>query len=254
VQAQEEMQMAERLSGRRRIRVLVADGERLVRAGLRALLEGEPDITVAAEAGTGEQALVQAAGARPAVAVIDGDLPGLDGVECARRMRADGLAVLMLLASESDERVLAALRAGASGLLLRDAEADELVRAVRIVAGGGAVLGPGITRRVIAELVATPAPGRPRPERLRELTAREREVMALVACGLSNREIAERLVVSPATAKTHVSRALVKLDARDRAQLVVLAYEAGLVLPGRRPPAPARAPALAHLGLRPVAA
>jgi DNA-binding NarL/FixJ family response regulator len=215
--------MAHTLASQGHVRVLVADGQGLVRAGLRSILEREPDITVAAEAATGQQAIARAARARLQVVLMDIDLPGLDAPTCSRQLLAapesDGLHVLMLLGSETDESVLGALRAGASGVLLKDADADELVRAVRVVANGGAV----------------------------------REVMALVACGLSNGEIAERLVVSPATAKTHVSRALGKLDARDRAQLVVLAYEAGLVLPGRRPCDPGRAPALTHIGLRAVA-
>ena len=250
--------MAHTRSSRGRISVLVAEGQGLVRAGLRALLEREPDITVAAEAATGQQAVACAAHARPEVVLMDIDLPGLDGPACSRQMlstpASDGLRVLMLLGSESDDAVLRALRAGASGLLLKDADAGELVHAVRLLAAGDAVLAPSITRRVIAQLIAQPAPAHVRPEGLAELTAREREVMALVARGLSNGEIAQRLVVSPATAKTHVSRALGKLDARDRAQLVVLAYEAGLVVPGRRPSEPARAPAPPHIGLRTVAA
>jgi DNA-binding NarL/FixJ family response regulator len=164
--------------------------------------------------------------------MIDARLPGLDSVEATGRMLAEpAVAVMLLIASEGDERIFAALRAGASGLLLRDTEPAELVRAVEALARGEALLSPSLTRRLISELAARPEPVSPSPELLAELTAREREVVALVGHGLSNDEIAERLVVSPATAKTHVSRAMVKLHAHHRAKLVVFAYEAGLVVP-----------------------
>jgi DNA-binding NarL/FixJ family response regulator len=254
--------------------VLVADGHRLVRAGLRALLERQENICVAAEAATGEDAVAAAARTRPDVVLMDMELPGLGGLEATRRVLGDvgsGEArVLMLTAGESDEAVFGALRAGATGLLLKDADPGALVHAVRIVADGEALLAPRLTRRLVADFLSRPEPLRSSPRQLEELTVREREVVALVACGLSNEEIAERLVVTRATAKTHVSRALYKLDARDRAQLVVLAYETGLVRPRPRwpdareiaaPPAPpprlARrsvARAARRIDLHPVAA
>jgi DNA-binding NarL/FixJ family response regulator len=211
-------------------RVVIADGHALVRAGFRALLEGEDHISVAGEASDGERAVAVARESRPDVVLIDVSLPGLDAVETTRRVLADpGAPVMLLTTSEEDERNFPALRAGASGLLLKDAEPTELVRAVDIVARGDALLSPSLTRRVIAEFTARPEPRGPSDELLHGLTGREREVVALVAMGLSNNEIAERLVVSPATARTHVSRAMGKLHARDRAQLVVFAYETGLV-------------------------
>lgn len=220
------------------VRVLVAEGEGLVRAGLRALLERHEDISVAAEAGTGEEAVAVALRARPDVVLIDVALPGLDGVEATRRILDDmapgDTRVLMLMSSASDDAVFGALHAGATGLLLKDVAGDALVDAVRGVARGDAPLAPSLARRLVADFVTRPERLRSSPEALEELTAREREVVALVACGLSNDEIAERLVVTRATAKTHVSRALYKLHARDRAQLVVLAYETGLVRPGPR--------------------
>ncbi len=164
--------------------------------------------------------------------MIDAALPGLDAVEATAQMYSEtGVAVALLVATEWDERIIAALRAGASGLVLKDAEPSELVRTVDALARGEAMLSSCLARRVIAELAARPEPSCPRSELLKELTAREQEVVALVASGLSNNEIADRLVVSPATAKTHVSRAMVKLHAHQRAQLVVFAYEAQLVVP-----------------------
>ena len=211
-------------------RVLIADGEALVRAGLLALLEGEGEITVVGEAASGEEALAQARNLSPDVVLIDVALPGLDSVETTRQLRADlEIPVMLLTTSETDERIYAALRAGASGLLLKDAEPHELVRAVAVVARGDALLSPRLTSRLIADFASRPEPKRPSDELLEVLTAREREVVAMVAMGLSNAEIAKELVVSPATARTHVSRAMVKLRARDRAQLVVFAYESGLV-------------------------
>jgi DNA-binding NarL/FixJ family response regulator len=220
------------------VRVLVADGQALVRAGLRALLESDGGISVVGEAATGDEAVTLAHRMRPDVVLMDARLPGLDAVEAIGRMLAEsGVAVMLLTASEHDERIFAALRAGATGLLLKDAEPAELVRAVEVLARGEALLAPSLTRRLIDELASRPDARLPASELLDELTAREREVVALVALGLSNAEIAERLVISPATAKTHVSRAMVKLHARDRAQLVVLAYQNGLVLPRAGAPA-----------------
>jgi DNA-binding NarL/FixJ family response regulator len=212
--------------------VLVAAGQALVRAGLRSLLEGE-GITVAGEAASGDEVVAAARRLRPDVVLIDASLPGLDAVEATRQTLAGpGAAeVLLLTASDGDDSALAGLRAGAIGLLLKDAQPAELARAVRALARGEALLSPRVTRRLIAELAAQPEPPRRlRPGRFEELTDRELEVVALVARGLTNDEIAERLMVSPATSKTHVSRAMVKLGAHDRAQLVVFAYESALVL------------------------
>jgi DNA-binding NarL/FixJ family response regulator len=220
------------------IRVLIAEGQGLVRAGFHVLLDGQEDMRVVADAATGEAAVYAAERTRPDVVVMDIGLPGLEALEAARRilegLDAGAVRVLMLTTSERDDAVFAALRAGATGLLLKDADAAELVAAVRVVAGGEVVLAPAMARRLVADLLARPERLDATPEQLDELTPRELEVVGLVACGLSNEEIAERLVVTRATAKTHVSRALCKLHARDRAQLVVLAYEAGLVRPGPR--------------------
>ena len=214
------------------IRVLVADGQALVRAGLRLLLESCERLRVVAEGATGEEAVALARRISPDVALVDTRLPGLDYVEATAMMIAEsGVAVMLMTGSEGDERIFAALRAGASGLLLKDTEPAELVRAVEALARGEALLAPSLARRLISELASRPEPTGPSPGLLEELTAREREVVALVGVGFSNGEIAERLVVSPATAKTHVSRAMVKLNAHDRAKLVVFAYEAGLVAP-----------------------
>jgi DNA-binding NarL/FixJ family response regulator len=200
------------------------------------LLETEDDIRVVAEAANGRDALQEAHLHRPDVVLMDIRMPGLDGLAATREIVAapalSDVRVLILTTFETDEYVFEALRAGASGFVVKDTEPAELIQAVRVIARGDALLSPGITRRLIAEFAAQPARDRPAPAELEELTAREREVMALVAKGLSNDEIAERLVVSPATAKTHVGRAMMKLHAHDRAQLVVLAYETGLVLPG----------------------
>jgi DNA-binding NarL/FixJ family response regulator len=223
---------ASRGAAPRATRVLIADGAALFRAALRALLEADGGITVVGEATTGEDAIAVARRIRPDVVLIDERLPGGDCLEVTSRIVSElGVAVLLLTASEGDERAFAALRAGAYGLLLKDTEPAELVRAVDALAQGGALLSPSLTRRLIAELGSQPAAACPDSELLDELSPREREVVALVGHGLSNGEIAERLVVSPATAKTHVSRAMVKIGVRDRAQLVVLAYESGLVVP-----------------------
>jgi DNA-binding NarL/FixJ family response regulator len=213
------------------IRVFVADGQALVRAGVRLLLEGDDRITVVGEAATGEETVALVEQIRPDVVLMETRLPGLDSVETTRRIVSEsGVAVMLLTAGESDERIFAALRAGASGLLPKDTEPAQLVQAIEALAQGEALLSPGLTRRLIDEFAARAEPACPSPELLDELTAREREVVGLVALGLSNEEIADRLVVSPATARTHVSRAMVKLRARDRAKLVVFAYEAGLVV------------------------
>lgn len=230
------------------VRVAIAECQALVRGGFHALLEGQADMTVVGEAGDGEEAVAVAERERPDVMLIDIGLPGIDGLEATRRiLDTPALAdvrVVILSTSESDEHLFGALRAGASGFLAKDIEASDLVETVRAVARGEALLSRGVTRRLIAEIASHPDPYRPSPEELEELTAREREVMALVARGLSNDEIAERLVISVATAKTHVSRALRKVDARDRAQLVALAYETGLVYPRRVGARPAPAAAL----------
>ena len=218
------------------IRILLADDQALVRAGFRALLDSEDDLEVVAEAQDGIEAVDLTARHRPDVVLMDIRMPRQDGIEATRRIAGDprqsGVRVVVLTTFESDEYVFEALRAGASGFLVKDTDPAELLRAVRVAAGGDALLSPGVTRRLI-EKVAAQLPAGNVPRELDSLTEREREVMLLVAAGLSNDEIAERLVVSRATAKTHVSRVMGKLDARDRAQVVVFAYEAGLVQPGR---------------------
>jgi DNA-binding NarL/FixJ family response regulator len=217
------------------IRVLLADDQALVRAGFRALIDSEPDLAVVGEASDGEEAIAQAVSLGPDVVLMDIRMPRLDGIEATRRIALDdrlrATRVVILTTFETDQYVFDGLRAGASGFLVKDTEPAELLHAIRVVAGGAALLSPGVTRRLVAEFVAA-APAPRRSARLDRLTDREREVMALVASGLSNDEIAAALVVSPATAKTHVSRVMGKLDARDRAQVVVMAYESGLVRPG----------------------
>jgi DNA-binding NarL/FixJ family response regulator len=219
------------------IRVLLADDQVLVRAGFRALLDAQADIEVAAEAGDGEQAVELARELTPDVVLMDIRMPGTDGLAATRRIATDprlaDTKVLILTTFELDEYVFEAIRSGASGFLVKDTEPDELVQAVRVVAAGDALLSPGVTRRLIAEFAAR-AKEPDDPGGLEELTDREREVLALVGTGLTNHEIAKRIYISPATAKTHVSRAMIKLRARDRAQLVVIAYEQGLVRPGWR--------------------
>jgi DNA-binding NarL/FixJ family response regulator len=217
------------------IRVLLADDQGLVRAGFRALLDAEDGVSVVGEARDGREAIELTRSLRPDVVLMDIRMPGLDGLAATREIAADralvGVRIVILTTFEIDDYVFEALRAGASGFLVKDTEPVDLIAAVRLVAGGEALLSPSVTRRVIEEF-AVRAKEPPPSGDLDELTEREREVMALVGTGLSNEEIAGRLVVSPATAKTHVSRAMVKLGARDRAQLVVLAYEYGLVRPG----------------------
>ena len=217
------------------VRVLLADDQALVRAGFRALLDATDGIEVVGEAGDGQQAVRLARELVPDVVLMDVRMPGTDGLAATAQITADPLLadvrVVVLTTFELDEYVFEALRSGASGFLVKDTEPVELLRAVRVVAAGDALLSPGVTRRLVAEYVARARPA-PTPGRLAALTVREREVVALVAEGLSNEEIGARLFLSPATAKTHVSRAMGKLDVRDRAQLVVLAYESGLVRPG----------------------
>jgi DNA-binding NarL/FixJ family response regulator len=217
------------------IRVLLADDQALVRAGFRALLDAQEDIDVVGEAVDGAEAVRAASKLKPDVVLMDIRMPEMDGLAATRAIaqdaRLDAVRIIILTTFDVDDYVFEALRVGASGFLVKDTEPADLIQAVRIVAGGDALLSPGVTRRLIAEF-ATRAKEPPRAPELQELTDREREVMGLVAAGLSNEQIAEKLVVSPFTAKTHVSRAMVKLHARDRAQLVVLAYESGLVRPG----------------------
>jgi DNA-binding NarL/FixJ family response regulator len=220
------------------IRVVLADDQALVRAGFRALLDAEPDIEVVGEAGDGAHAVRLARQLHPDVVLMDIRMPGMDGLEATRQIAADptlpGVRIVVLTTFELEEYVAEALRFGAAGFLVKNTDPAELVRGVRVVAAGEGLLSPSVTRRVI-EQFALRAATAPPPRLLADLTEREREVVALAGAGLSNDEIAARLVVSPATAKTHVSRAMVKLGARDRAQLVVFAYEAGLVRPGWLP-------------------
>jgi DNA-binding NarL/FixJ family response regulator len=218
--------------------VLIADGEALVRAGFRVLLDADDRIRVIGEAATGEDAVALAERTRPDVVLMDARVPGLDSIAAIGRISGElGAAVMLLIPSnDNDERIFAALRAGARSVLLKDTQPAQLVGAIEALARGDALLSPELTSKLIAELASRPEPVSPSPDLLDELTAREREVAALVGRGLSNDEIAEQLVVSPATAKTHVSRAMVKVRARDRAKLVVFAYEAGLVVPRRAAP------------------
>ncbi|MFC6578861.1 response regulator [Planomonospora parontospora] len=212
------------------IRIVLADDQALVRAGFRALLDAQPGMTVVAEAADGAEALVLAAEHRPDVVLMDVRMPGMDGLTATRRM-PPGPRIIILTTFELDEYVFEALRGGASGFLVKDTEPAELIQAVRVVAAGDALLSPGVTRRLIAEYAGRakePVAGMD----LSALTDREREVLALVGTGMTNDEIARALFMSPATAKTHVSRTMTKLHARDRAQLVVIAYESGLVRPG----------------------
>jgi DNA-binding NarL/FixJ family response regulator len=217
------------------IRLVVVDDQPLVRMGLRMLVEDEPDVTLVGEAADGAQGLVVVCLHRPDVVLMDVRMPILDGIETLQRIVADpelaGTRVVMLTSFDLDEYVFDALRAGASGFLLKSAEPGEMLRAVRVVAAGDALLSPAITRRVIARFAGPPG-GRPAPNApLSVLTEREREIVGWVAAGLSNDQIAQRLVLSPATVRTHLSRAMAKLQARDRAQLVVFAYQGGLPLP-----------------------
>ncbi|MEV6897977.1 response regulator transcription factor [Amycolatopsis sp. NPDC051372] len=219
------------------ITVVLADDQALVRAGFRVLLETEDGFAVVGEAGDGAQAVALAAEHKPDIVVMDVRMPGTDGLEATRRITADpalaDVKVLVLTTFDVDEYVYEALRSGASGFLLKDTEPVELLRALRVVAAGEALLAPTVTRRLISEFVGRPEHRRIDTAAVKEITDREREVLGLVAGGLSNDEIAAHLVISTATARTHVSRIMTKIGARDRAQLVVLAYESGLVTPRR---------------------
>lgn len=218
------------------IRVLLVDDERLVRAGFRMILADEPGIDVVGEAADGREAITAAERLRPDVAVMDIRMPAMDGIEATRRLTAlpAGPRVLVLTTFDADEAVVEALRAGASGFLLKDAEPEVLLEAIRVIAAGDALLAPSVTRTLLDRVARRLPSTRPQPPiaRFAELTARELDVLRLVAAGCSNREIAEQLSLAEPTVKTHVSHVLLKLDLRDRAQLVVLAYEAGLVVPG----------------------
>jgi DNA-binding NarL/FixJ family response regulator len=215
------------------IGVLIADDQDLVRIGLKALVEAEDDMRVVGEAADGLATVALARQTHPEIVLMDVRMPGIDGIEATRRLAADatmsGTRVIVLTTFELDQYVFDALRYGASGFLTKDTKPAELLRAIRLVAAGEALLSPSVTRRVVREFAARPArTTRPHPQ-LDTLTEREKEIVGLVGEGLSNDDIAERLVVSPATARTHVSRAMIKLGARDRAQLVVFAYQSGLV-------------------------
>jgi DNA-binding NarL/FixJ family response regulator len=218
------------------IRVLVVDDHALVRDGLRVLLDNEADIEICGEAADGESAVERVARLRPDVVLMDISMPGVGGLEATRTIvaHAPGTRVLILTTFESEERIFESLRSGASGFLVKDSDAAELRRAVRLIASGDALLSPRATGQLIQDFATRPENRRADPSELEWLTDREREVMALVAAGLTNDEIASRLVISAATAKTHVSRAMRKLHCHDRAQLVVLAYETGLVVPAGR--------------------
>jgi DNA-binding NarL/FixJ family response regulator len=217
------------------IRVVLADDQALVRAGFASLLDNEDDIEVVGEAGDGEEAVRVARSERPDIVLMDIRMPVLDGLGATKAIAADeklgDVRIVILTTFDLDEYVFEAIRCGASGFLVKDTDPVELLRAVRVVAGGDALLSPSVTRRLIEEFASSARPDAPTLG-LERLTEREREVTALVAAGLSNEEIAGRLVMSPLTAKTHVSRTMTKLGARDRAQLVVFAYESGLVRPG----------------------
>jgi DNA-binding NarL/FixJ family response regulator len=220
------------------IRVLLAEDQAIVRAGFRALLQAEADIEVVGEAATGTEVVTSTRQLRPDLVLMDIRMPEMDGLEATRRITGDpalsDTRVLVLTTFELDEYVFGALRAGASGFLLKGGEPTDLLNAIRIVAAGESLLAPSVTRRLIEAYISEPEPAAaPSPEGLDELTAREREVLMLVADGLSNGEIAAALHLSPLTAKTHVSRILTKLGLRDRVQLVVMAYQAGLVRPAR---------------------
>ena len=230
------------------IRILLADDQPLIRSGIRALLDAEDDIEVVGEAANGQQAVAMAAEHRPDIALVDIQMPVLDGLGATRQIVADerlaSVRVVILTNFGLDEYIFAALRAGAAGFLLKDTQPAELLQALRVVMGGESLLSPAVTRRLISEFVARP-PDAIAATGMETLTNREREVVALVAHGLSNEEIAGALVLSPTTAKTHVSRAMTKLGARDRAQLVVFAYQAGLVV-ARSAGVPGAGPGAGH--------
>lgn len=218
------------------IRVGVADDQPLIRTGIRAMIDHAADLALVGEAEDGEQAVELAQREHPDVVLMDIRMPKLDGIEATKRITSDpslsGVRVVVLTTFDADDYVYAAIRAGASGFLLKDAPPEDVLDGIRIVARGDGLIAPSITRRLIADLAARPATERPAPPELEILTDREREVLALVGRGLTNAEIGAQLYVSPATAKAHVSHVMTKLYARDRAQLVVVAYESGLVRPG----------------------
>jgi DNA-binding NarL/FixJ family response regulator len=223
-------------------RCLIADDQAMVREGFAAVLTAQPGLVVVGQAADGADAVRQAGQLRPDVVLMDVRMPVLDGLQATRQILAPGQAarprVLMLTTFDLDDYVYEALRAGASGFLLKDATAAELVQAVRVVAAGDALLAPSVTRRLIADFASQPRADAPQPRPLTALTQRETEVLRLIARGLSNAEISDTLVIAEQTTKTHIGRILAKLDLRDRAQAVVVAYESGLVTPGE--PGPAR--------------
>ncbi|MFD5511015.1 response regulator [Streptomyces sp. NPDC127051] len=221
------------MSGIGNVRVLLADDQPLVRSGLRVLMADTPDLEVVGEAANGAEAVRMSAELAPDVVVMDIRMPEMDGIEATRRLTAadpGGARVLILTTFDEDEHVYGALRAGASGFAVKDMALDDILAAVRVVAAGDALIAPGVTRRLIADFVAGPAPA---PERVPAITGREQEVLTLVGRGRSNGEIAQDLFITVATTKSHVARLLTKLDARDRVQLVIKAYEMGLVTPPR---------------------
>jgi len=213
------------------VRVVLADDQPLIRAGLRVLIADNPDIEVVGEAGTGADAVRLAKKTAADVVVMDIRMPGMDGIAATELAVAVGARVLILTTFDEDDYVYAALRAGASGFLVKDMALEDILTAVRVVAGGDALIAPSVTRRLIAQFAARPSGNSPARRTLPGITDREREVLTLVGRGLSNTEIAETLFISVATAKAHVARLFTKLDARDRVQLVIIAYEAGLVSP-----------------------
>ncbi|MET9438333.1 response regulator transcription factor [Streptomyces sp. NPDC006551] len=216
------------------VRVVLTDDQPLVRAALRMVIAEAPGLDVVGEAGNGAEAVALAQSLRPEVMVMDLRMPGMDGIEATRRIMEDPgpTRVLVLTTFDDDEYVYGALRAGSSGFLVKDMGLDDILAAIRVVAAGDALIAPSVTRRLIKDFAGRPAPGAPRQGDLAAITEREREVLTLIGSGLSNTEIAERLVISVATAKTYVTRLLSKLDARDRVQLVIIAYETGLVAVG----------------------
>jgi DNA-binding NarL/FixJ family response regulator len=222
------------------IRVVLADDQPLIRAGFRMFVEPDPEVEVVGEAGTGREAVALARSARADVVLMDIRMPDLDGIEATRQIAAAedlaGVRVLVLTTFENDDNVVLALRAGASGFLGKHVDPADLLHAIRVVAAGEALLSPAATRGLVSRFLSQPVPNAlPAALELGGLTDREREVLALVAYGLSNEEIAERLHLSPLTVKTHINRAMAKLGVRDRAQLVVIAYQSGLVRPGEQP-------------------
>jgi DNA-binding NarL/FixJ family response regulator len=222
------------------IRVVLADDQPLIRAGFRMFVEPDPEVEVVGEAGTGREAVAMARSARADVVLMDIRMPDMDGIEATRRIAAAedlaGVRVLVLTTFENDDNVVLALRAGASGFLGKHVDPADLLHAIRVVAAGEALLSPAATRGLVSRFLSQPVPNAlPAALELGALTDREREVLALVAYGLSNEEIAERLHLSPLTVKTHINRAMTKLGVRDRAQLVVIAYQSGLVRPGEQP-------------------